>query len=53
MLQSLEYYQSLEYIQSLELFVSQLAGWMWGAPLLILLFGTHIFLTFQLRGIQF
>jgi len=40
-------------LQSLELFVSQLAGWMWGAPLLILLFGTHIFLTFQLRGIQF
>ena len=40
-------------LQSIELFVSQLANWMWGAPLLILLFGTHIFLTFQLRGIQF
>ena len=40
-------------LQALESFVSQLAGWMWGAPLLILLFGTHIFLTFQLRGIQF
>lgn len=40
-------------LQSIEIFVSQLAGWMWGAPLLILLFGTHIFLTFQLKGIQF
>ena len=40
-------------IQTIESFVSQLAGWMWGAPLLILLFGTHIFLTFQLKGIQF
>ena len=40
-------------LQTIESFVSQLAGWMWGAPLLILLFGTHIFLTFQLKGIQF
>ena len=28
------------------------ADWVWGPPLLILLFGTHLFLTFRLRFIQ-
>lgn len=28
-------------------------GWVWGAPLLILLMGTGIYLTFLLRGMQF
>lgn len=27
-------------------------GYLWGAPMLILLFGTHVFLTFRLRFIQ-
>ncbi|MCX7920628.1 MAG: alanine:cation symporter family protein [Clostridia bacterium] len=32
--------------------ISQLSSALWGWPLLILLFGTHIFLTFKLRFIQ-
>ena len=33
-------------------FLEQLSGWVWGPPLLILLFGTHLFLTFRLRFVQ-
>ncbi len=29
-----------------------LNSWLWGPPMLILLFGTHLFLTFRLRFIQ-
>lgn len=29
-----------------------LGGWVWGPPMLILLFGTHLFLTFRLGFIQ-
>lgn len=32
--------------------VKWLNGYLWGPPLLILLFGTHLFLTFRLRFIQ-
>lgn len=32
--------------------VSTIDGWVWGWPLLILLFGTHLFLTFRLKFIQ-
>lgn len=32
--------------------VGQIAGFMWGWPLLILLLGTHLYLTFRLRFIQ-
>jgi AGCS family alanine or glycine:cation symporter len=32
--------------------VADTAGWMWGWPLLILLLGTHLFLTFRLKFIQ-
>lgn len=32
--------------------ISKLDGWLWGLPLIILLFGTHIFLTFRLGFIQ-
>lgn len=32
--------------------LGKLSGWVWGAPLLILLFGTHLFLTVRLRVIQ-
>jgi AGCS family alanine or glycine:cation symporter len=28
------------------------AGWAWGPPMLVALVGTHVFLTFRLRGIQ-
>src|SRR3989338_808023 len=37
---------------SFETILSDLAGLVWGPPLLILLFGTHIFLSFRLRFIQ-
>jgi AGCS family alanine or glycine:cation symporter len=29
-----------------------ISGWVWGPPMLLLLFGTHVFLTFRLRFIQ-
>lgn len=32
--------------------LSILAGWVWGPPLLVLLFGTHLFLTFRLGIVQ-
>lgn len=32
--------------------ISTLDGWLWGFPLIILLFGTHIFLTIRLKFIQ-
>jgi amino acid carrier protein len=32
--------------------VADISSWLWGWPLLILLFGTHIFLTFRLGFIQ-
>ena len=32
--------------------LSQISAWIWGPPLLILLLGTHIFLTIRLRFIQ-
>jgi AGCS family alanine or glycine:cation symporter len=34
-------------------FFGQLGGWVWGAPMLILLVGTGLWLTFLLRGVQF
>jgi AGCS family alanine or glycine:cation symporter len=33
-------------------FLSVVSGWVWGAPLLILLVGTGVYLTVLLRGIQ-
>lgn len=36
----------------LETIFTSLAAALWGQPLLIALFGTHVFLTFRLRGIQ-
>src|SRR6185436_4135330 len=36
----------------LEKVLSQASDWVWGPPLLILLFGTHLFLTVRLRFIQ-
>ncbi len=37
---------------SLETTLGLISDWVWGPPLLILLFGTHLFLTFRLRFIQ-
>jgi AGCS family alanine or glycine:cation symporter len=39
-------------MMALEGVLDQVAGWVWGLPLLVLLFGTHVFLTFRLRFIQ-
>src|SRR5216117_1338326 len=39
-------------MQEFEKLIGQLSDVVWGPPLLILLFGTHIFLTFRLRFIQ-
>lgn len=33
-------------------FIIWLNGYLWGPPILVLLFGTHLFLTFRLRFIQ-
>jgi len=32
--------------------LQQLGSWVWGPPMLVLLMGTHVFLTFRLRFIQ-
>lgn len=37
---------------ALETFLSQFSGLLWGIPMLVLLFGTHLFLTFRLGFIQ-
>lgn len=39
-------------MQVIEDFLAQASGWAWGPPMLVLLFGTHLFLTFRLRLIQ-
>ncbi len=39
-------------MQSIENFLTQVNNLVWGIPLLILLFGTHIFLTIKLKFIQ-
>jgi len=36
----------------LEQLLARITDIVWGPPLLILLFGTHVFLTFRLRVIQ-
>ena len=36
----------------LEAALDWLSGWVWGPPLLVLLCGTHLYLTFRLRFIQ-
>lgn len=37
---------------TLEKVLDQISGYVWGVPLLVLLFGTHLFLTFRLGFIQ-
>ncbi|HLF17393.1 MAG TPA: sodium:alanine symporter family protein [Candidatus Omnitrophota bacterium] len=39
-------------LSNLEYILSDISGVVWGPPMLILLFGTHIFLSFQLKFIQ-
>jgi len=39
-------------MQAIEAFLAQASDLVWGPPLLILLFGTHLFLTFRLKFIQ-
>lgn len=39
-------------MEQLELLLHEVSDWIWGPPLLILLVGTHVFLTFRLRFIQ-
>ncbi len=39
-------------MQTIHDFIKCIDGWLWGPPLLILLMGTHLFLTFRLRFIQ-
>jgi AGCS family alanine or glycine:cation symporter len=33
-------------------YLAQFAGWVWGLPLIVLLFGTHVYLTIRLGFIQ-
>jgi AGCS family alanine or glycine:cation symporter len=39
-------------MHGLESALGTISDWVWGPPLLILLFGTHLYLTFRLRLIQ-
>ncbi|MCU0292735.1 MAG: sodium:alanine symporter family protein [Thermoanaerobaculaceae bacterium] len=39
-------------MEQLEHVLGTVSDWVWGPPLLMLLFGTHLFLTFRLRLIQ-
>ena len=40
-------------MQFIETAIATLSGWVWGPPMLILLVGTGLYLTIQLRGMQF
>ena len=40
-------------MESVSSFFSSLSGWIWGAPMLVLLVGTGVFLTVRLKGVQF
>ena len=40
------------FLVNLESWLSKVSDWVWGPPLLILLVGTHLFLTFRLKIIQ-
>jgi AGCS family alanine or glycine:cation symporter len=39
-------------VQGIEKFIADLADFVWGLPLIILLFGTHLYLTFRLGFVQ-
>jgi alanine or glycine:cation symporter, AGCS family len=40
-------------VETIDGLLSTASGWIWGAPMLVLLVGTGVFLTFRLRGVQF
>ncbi len=40
-------------MSDIQSFIIQLKNWVWSPPLLILLFGTGLYLTFLLKGVQF
>jgi len=40
------------FLQTAGALVQTVNNWVWGPPMLILLMGTHVFLTLRLRGIQ-
>ncbi len=42
----------MEFLHGLEKAITTTSDFLWGYPLVILLFGTHIYLTFRLRFIQ-
>lgn len=49
----IDFFESLyNLIQKSEAVLSQISNFVWGWPLLLLLFGTHLFLTFRLGFIQ-
>ena len=39
-------------MQAMDHLIATLSGFVWGVPLIVLLIGTHIFLTIRLKGIQ-
>lgn len=39
-------------MESVDKFLTWLNGYLWGPPMLVLLFGTHVYLTFRLKIIQ-
>ena len=39
-------------MEALNQAIKTLSGWIWGVPMIVLLFGTHIFLTIRLHFIQ-
>ena len=41
-----------EFAETLNGYVSIVNGWVWGPVMLILLFGTHLFLTIRTKIIQ-
>ncbi len=41
------------FLDTLSGHLGTLSGWIWGAPMLVLLVGTGVFLTIRLRGVQF
>lgn len=40
-------------MEQLDLLLNQIKNWIWGPPLLLLLIGTGVYLTFILKGVQF
>lgn len=40
------------FMESFGQLIAQIDSWIWGPPLIVILFGTHLFLTFRLKFIQ-